>query len=167
MNSTFKITLRFIVLVLLQVTIFNYVNFLGYINPFIYVLFIVIYPLRNNRLIFLLVAFLLGLSVDMFSDSGGIHAGASVLIAYIRPVISKFSFGTLNEMYSVKFNSIDFSRRLTYVSLIVFIHHLCVYLLEIFNISHILTTLRFTLFSGLFSITLILLITYIFSSKNK
>jgi len=167
MNSTLKIILRFIVLVFLQVTIFNYVNFLGYINPYIYVLFLVLFPLRNNKSVFIISAFLLGLSVDMFSDTGGIHAGASVFVAYIRPIISKFSFGTLNEMYSVKFNSVEFSKRLTYITLIVANHHLMVYFLEFFNFSHILTILKYTFLSGIFSITLIFLITFLFSSKNK
>ena len=106
-NSLIKHPLRFILLVLFQVTIFSYVNFLGFINPYPYIIFIVLYPLRNNRNLFIFIAFLLGLSVDMFSDTGGIHAAASVFIAYIRPVISKFSFGALNEVYSIKFNNID------------------------------------------------------------
>lgn len=166
-NSLIKHPLRFILLVLFQVTIFSYVNFLGFINPYPYIIFIVLYPLRNNRNLFIFIAFLLGLSVDMFSDTGGIHAAASVFIAYIRPVISKFSFGALNEVYSIKFNNIEFLRRLTYVSLLVFTHHFVVFNLEVFNMGHILTSLKLTLFSGIFTIILILLITTIFSSSKK
>jgi rod shape-determining protein MreD len=166
-SSLIKLPLRFILLVLLQVTIFNYVNFLGFINPYPYVMFVVLYPLRNNRNLFLLIAFLLGLSVDMFSDTGGIHAAASVFIAYIRPVISKFSFGAVNEVYSIKFNNVEFVRRLTYISLLVFLHHFMLFNLEIFNISHTLTVLKYTLFSGIFSTLLIILFTIIFSSKKN
>ena len=167
MNSTIKLGIRFILLVLFQVTILNYVNFLGDINPYVYILFIALYPLRNNQTTFLIIAFLLGLSVDIFSDTGGIHAGASVFVAFIRPPISRFSFGTVNEMYSVRFNNIEFSKRLSYISILVFLHHFMLYLLDVFNLSNILTTLRLTLFSGLFTIVLIIIITTIFSSKTK
>jgi rod shape-determining protein MreD len=157
--------IRFIALVLIQVGILNHINFLGDINPYLYVLFIVLFPLRNNRLIFLIIAFFLGLSIDIFSDTGGIHAGASVFLAYIRPLITKFSFGTMNEFYSVKFNNIDFIKRLTYIIIIVFIHHLILFSLEYFSFTHVMTILRHTLLSGVFTIVLILLTTTLFSNN--
>ena len=92
-NTVTQNIIRFIILVLIQVLILNNINFLGYINPYIYVLFILLYPIHNNRLLFIFLSFLLGLSVDLFLDSGGVHAAASVLVAYIRPLILKFSFG--------------------------------------------------------------------------
>ncbi|WP_375239577.1 rod shape-determining protein MreD [Aurantibacter sp.] len=159
--------IRFIVLVLVQVGILNHINFLGDINPYLYVLFIILFPLRNNRLAFLIIVFFLGLSIDMFSDTGGIHAGASVFLAYIRPLITKFSFGTLNEFYSVKFNNIDFAKRLIYIVIIVFIHHLMMFSLEYFSFTHIITILKHTLLSGLFTTILILLTTTIFSNNSK
>lgn len=159
--------IRFIILVLVQVSILNHINFLGDINPYLYVLFIVLFPLRNNRLAFISIAFFLGISVDMFSDTGGIHAGASVFLAYIRPLITKFSFGTLNEFHSVKFNNIDFIKRITYIIIIVFFHHLMLFSLEYFSLTHIITILKHTLLSGLFTAILILLTTIIFSNKSK
>ena len=83
---------RFIALVLIQALVLNHINFLGYINPYIYILFIILFPIKNNRILFIFLAFLLGLSIDLFLDSGGVHAAASVTISYIRPVILKFSF---------------------------------------------------------------------------
>lgn len=159
--------IRFIVLVLVQVGILNHINFLGDINPYLYVLFIILFPLRNNRIIFLTIAFFLGLSIDIFSDTGGIHAGASVFLAYIRPLITKFSFGTMSEFYSVKFIDVDFIKRLTYIVIIVFIHHLMLFSLEYFNFTHIITILNHSLLSGIFTIILILLTTAIFSNNSK
>jgi rod shape-determining protein MreD len=159
--------IRFIVLVLIQISILNHINFLGDINPYLYVLFIILFPLRNNRLVFLIIAFFLGLCIDMFSDTGGIHAGASVFLAYIRPLITKFSFGTLNEFYNVKFNNIDFIKRLTYIIIIIFIHHFMLFSLEYCSFTHIITILKHTLLSGLFTTILILLTTTIFSNNSK
>src|SRR5210317_2097644 len=98
MNSVdTKNVLRFIVLILLQALVLDKVNFLGYINPYLYILFIILYPINNNRLFFILISFLLGLTLDMFLDSGGVHAAACVTIAFIRPGILKFAFGAIYE----------------------------------------------------------------------
>ena len=67
---------RFIILVLIQVLVLININFLGYINPYIYILFIILFPIKNNRLLFIFLSFLLGLTVDLFLDSGGVHAAA-------------------------------------------------------------------------------------------
>ncbi len=168
MNNAITINIsRFIILILLQVLVLNNINFLGYINPYIYILFIILYPIKNNRLLFIFLSFLLGLTVDLFLDSGGVHAAACVTIAYIRPVLLKFSFGTIYDYQTIKFNTTEFGQRLTYFSAIIFIHHLILFSLEIFNSSKIILILKKTLFSSIFTIILCLLITILFSRKNK
>ncbi len=158
---------RFITLILAQVLVFNNINFLGYINPYIYILFIMLFPIKNNRLLFLCLSFLLGLTVDLFSDSGGVHAAACVTIAYIRPVLLKSSFGLIYEHQTIKFSSTDFGQRLTYFSIIIFIHHLILFSLEIFNSSKVILILKKSLFSSIFTLILCLLITTLFSKKSK
>ena len=158
---------RFLVLVLVQVLIVNHIHFLGFINPYIYILFIILFPINNNRMIFILLCFVLGLSIDMFSDSGGMHAAASVFIAYIRPVVLKFAFGASYEHQTVKFSKTEVGPRITYFSILVFVHHLILFSLEIFNTSNILLILKKTLFSGVFTLILCLLLTVLFSRKTR
>ncbi|MEP3838579.1 MAG: rod shape-determining protein MreD [Algibacter sp.] len=168
MNSVFSIhTVRFIVLVFVQVLILNHINFLGYINPYIYILFIALFPVKNNRIILILLSFLLGLTIDMFLDTGGIHAGACVFIAYARPVILKSSFGMIYEHQSIKFNTVEFGSKLTYFTLLTTLHHVVLFSLEIFSISNILLILQKTLFSSIFTILLSVIVTIIFSRKTK
>ena len=168
MSNTTSINIaRFISLILLQALVLNNINFLGYINPYIYILFIVLYPIKNNRLLFLFLSFLLGLTLDLFLDSGGVHAAACVTTAYIRPVLLKFSFGTIYEHQTIKFSSTELGQRITYFSIIIFVHHLILFSLEIFNSSNIILILKKSLFSSIFTIILSLLITILFSKKNK
>ena len=168
MNSIkLNIALRFIVLVLIQVLIFNHINFMGNINPYIYILFIILYPADNNRMIFLVLSFLLGLTVDIFSDSGGVHAAACVLTAYMRPVFLKFSFGMLYEHQSIKFSNMEFVSLLGYVSLLTLTHHFVMYSLEIFNVSQMLLILKKTLFSSIFTVILSMLFILLFSGSKK
>lgn len=164
---TLNLAATFFILVLVQVLIFNHINFMGYINPYVYILFIILFPANNNRTLFVFLAFLLGLCVDIFSDSGGVHAAACVTIAYIRPIFLKFSFGTVYDYQSIKFHQTDFSSRFSYFSALVIIHHFIMYSLEIFNISNILLVFQKTLFSSIFTILLCLIITILFSQKRK
>lgn len=167
MNSIiFTHTFRFIILVLLQVLVLNYINFLGYINPYLYILFILLYPLKNNRVIFILLSFLLGLTIDMFLDSGGVHAAASVTIAFLRPFVLKFSFGAVYDHQTMKFGNVEFGAKLTYFVILTVIHHFILFSLEIFNISKIILILQNTLFSSIFTIILCILATIIFSRRN-
>ncbi|WP_053990144.1 hypothetical protein [Mangrovimonas sp. TPBH4] len=166
-NSTIYTILQFFTLVLVQVLVLNNVNFLEYINPYPYILFILLFPVRANRSLIIFLSFLLGFMVDLFSDSGGIHAAACVTLAFIRPTILKFSFGMVYEHQSIKFSQVEFGRRLVYFSIATLIHHFIMFSLEVFNISKIILILQKTLFSSIFTIILSLLITVLFSRKRR
>lgn len=159
--------MRFVLLAGLQVSILNHINFLGYLNPYGYILFILLFPIKNNRTLFIFLSFLLGLTIDIFSDSGGIHAAACVSIAYVRPIILKFSFGTVYEYQTIKFDTVEFSSKFIYIIIMTVIHHFILFSLEIFNISKVILTFQKTLFSSIFTIILCIMITVIFSRKTK
>ena len=152
---------------MVQILIFSRINFMGYINPYVYVLYIILYPTKNNRALFIILSFLLGLTIDLFSDSGGIHAAASVFIAYVRPLILRFSFGVLYENYAIKFKNVDFGAKLTYMSLLIALHHMILFYLEIFSISKILLIFQKTLFSSIYTVILCFLLPIIFTKKNR
>lgn len=165
-NVFFSNLIRFIVLVLVQIFILNNVNFLGYVNPYLYVLYILLFPFTGNKSVLIFTSFLLGLSIDMFGDSGGIHAAASVLIAFIRPTALRFAFGVSYEYNMVRLNKTPMSERITYITTLVFIHHLVLFSLEIFNLQNILLILKSTLFSGILSCILIIVTLLLFSTKK-
>lgn len=157
---------RFLLLVLIQVLILNHINFLGSINPYLYIIFILLFPINNNRMVFLLLSFILGLTIDVFSDSGGVHAAASLTIAFIRPVVLKFSFGSVYEHQTIKFKNVDFGAKVIYFIILIIIHHFVLFSLEIFNFSDIILILQKTLFSSIFTIILCLVTNVIFSKRT-
>jgi len=159
-------SVRFVLLVLLQVVLLDHINFLGYINPYLYILFILLFPLTGNKSLLIVLSFLLGLCVDIFNDSGGIHAAASVFIAYIRPLVLKFSFGISYEYNTIRISNVPINQRVLYITVMVLLHHLVLFSLEIFSISHILLILKSTLFSGIFSSLLLICVLVLFSRKK-
>jgi rod shape-determining protein MreD len=160
-------SVRFILAVVAQVLVCNHIDFMGYINPLVYIYFILLFPLNANRSLFLVIAFIFGLTVDMFSDTGGAHAAACLIIAYIRPFILRFSFGISYEHQSVKLENTAFGQRMVYITTMTLIHHFFFFILEIFNISYIVTILKNTAFFSIFTILIIALSITFFSRKNS
>jgi rod shape-determining protein MreD len=165
-NTVLNTVLRFIGLVLLQVIICSNINFLGYLNPYIYIIVIFLYPISNNRLLFIFLSFLLGLSVDLFLDSGGVHATASVAITYVRPLFLKFSFGAAYEYQAIKFSNTTFSQRLIYFIALIVIHHALLFSLVIFDQNEALLIIKQTFYSSIFTLIICLLLTSLFSKKE-
>jgi len=167
-NSDILINIvRFILLVFLQVLLLNNVNLAGYINPYLYILFILLYPLDGSKGLLIFLSFLLGLSIDIFEDSGGVHAAACAFTAYIRPVVLKYSFGVSYEYNSVKIKKADPMERLTYIASLVFMHHFVLFSLEIFSFKHIFLLLKSTFFSGIFTIIVVVCTMILFNKKSS
>ncbi|KGO80116.1 rod shape-determining protein MreD [Flavobacterium cauense R2A-7] len=168
MNSTFLLnTFRFVALLALQVVLFNNINFLGYVNPFPYILFIILYPVNGNRAGLLVASFLLGLTMDMFSNSGGVHATACLVLAYLRPYIFKFAFGISYEYQTVKIADKMSPERFTFILIAVLIHHLVLYLLEIFRFNFFWEILWRTLLSTLFTLLLCIISIYLIKPSKR
>jgi len=80
MNKFALNSIRFIGLVLLQVLILNHIRIGGYINPYVYGLYILLLPFSTPKWLVLFAGFSIGLSVDIFMSTAGLHAGATVVI---------------------------------------------------------------------------------------
>ncbi len=166
MNRTIYIIFLFIFLLLLQVLILNNVLFLGYINPYLYIVFVFLYPLKTNRFPFLSLAFLLGLCVDAFSNSGGVHAFSILFIAYIRLFFVKTIFKK-NESDYLLFNLRlqTFGEVFNYTVILTFFHHFLLFSLINFSFYNFSTVLINTLFSSVFTLVLYFLASFIFKKK--
>lgn len=168
MNSTLLVNiLRFILLLAVQIIIFNNMNFLGYISPFPYLLFIILYPVNANKSVLLIASFLLGLTMDMFSNSGGIHATACLVLAFLRPYIFKFAFGLSYEYQTIKLNDVITPERFSFILLSVVIHHFTLFLLEAFQFNFFLDILLRTLLSTVFTIIICIIIIYLIKPNKR
>lgn len=77
----------FVGLVLLQVLILNQIHLWGYATPFLYLYFILKLESGTSRHEQMLWAFFLGLTIDIFSNTPGMNAAATVFLAFIRPFL--------------------------------------------------------------------------------
>ncbi|MDX8340983.1 rod shape-determining protein MreD [Draconibacterium sp. IB214405] len=161
-REVIKYTIMFVGLVLTQVLFLNQVQVSGFVNPYIYILFILLLPLNAPRYVVLLGGFFVGLSVDIFSNTMGIHAFASVFIAFLRPLIVRAI--TDREEDRSDYPGLaqnGFSWFLYYTALMVFLHHSVLFFIEVFTLSDFFGTLYRIILSSLFSIFVIVLSQFI------
>ncbi|HIA37503.1 MAG TPA: rod shape-determining protein MreD [Flavobacteriales bacterium] len=168
-NILFSNLLRFVLLVLFQVLILNNIQFAGYLNPFLYVLFILMFPFDIPKPLLLIVAFITGLFIDMFSNTMGMHASACVFLGFIRPYILRYiePRGGYEHDATPSIKDMGLTWYLSYAGVLVFLHHLLLFYLEIFRLSEFFSTLYRVVLSSCFSMLLILLSQYLIFGKRK
>ena len=168
-NPWIKYTLFFIFLVFFQGLVVQNVNERLSFNTMVYPVLIMILPFEFGVLATMAIALVLGLSVDAFSNGFGLHASATLLIAYLRPMIlriirprdgyNNLLTPTIYDMGPIWFMS--------YASLTLLIHHFWYFAIEMFRLDHFFFLLSKTISSVVFSLLLIFLIQYIFYRAPK
>jgi rod shape-determining protein MreD len=161
-NSILRFGLIFILLVLLQVLLFNNIQFSGYVNPYVYILFILLLPIDVPSWLLLILSFVTGLIIDFFSGSPGMHTSATVLAGFVRPYILRivsprdgYESGSDPSMLNYGFRWFFF-----YALLVVLVHHTALFYLEVFRFAEFFRTMLRVLLSSIFSLTFILLIEF-------
>ncbi|MFN3529061.1 MAG: rod shape-determining protein MreD [Bacteroidia bacterium] len=160
---------RGLLMVFLQISLFNHIAFLGLHNPFVYVFFILMLPLSTPRSLLMLAAFASGLLVDVFSNTGGMHAMASTLIAFLRPAWIRVSIPRSNfdDLQNIKIREIEFLQFLAYSSLLIVVHHIFLFSIASFDWSEIWLILWKSLVGSLLSLICVLAFRYFDLSPRK
>ena len=166
-NKLFKILFQFIGFILLQVIVFDNIHLFGYVNPYIYIAWVLLYPLKSERGLFLFLSFLLGLCIDFFSNSGGINAASLLFIAYIRfPLLTSLLRKADLDFLLFHVSNMPFIKLLSYISILVLSHHIVLFSLEYFSFSNIGIILKHTFLSGIFTIVLLVISIQLFSPRK-
>lgn len=152
-----NITLRFFFLVLLQALVLNNVAFNGFINPYLYVLFILMLPFETPKWLTLVSGFILGFTIDIFTNTLGMHLSASIFLAYSREYVLRLispregydatSSPTISDMGIAWF--------VTYCSILVLLHHIFLFFVEAFRFTEFFTILWRAILSSFFTLLLI------------
>jgi hypothetical protein len=160
MNNRPVITVFWFVLGLaFQVMILNNIYFLGYLNPYYYpVLILLIAPTINQHRL-LIIAFLTGFMIDAFEQTGAIHASATIILAYLRPVFLRLiSTQSGRELTSLSMSSLGLKNFALYVGIAVFCHHIVLYFLDSLRLSNLDVVLWRSFQTSFLSFVVILLI---------
>ena len=168
MISTYlRYILLFIFSILVQVLILDNIYITGYVNIFIYVLFILMLPIETNKFLLLALAFILGFTIDIFNSTPGLHASATVLLAYLRPFVltiysSRDGYET-NKAPGIR--TYGFYWFIRYAITLIFAHHLLLFFLEVFTFSHMFLTLLKVILSSFATLFFVILGNLLFSKE--
>ena len=167
MNSDNLISIfQFFLLLLLQAFLLNNINFFGFINPNIYLLYIIVYRLDGNPTLIIILGFIMGILLDLLSQGSGGHTIATLTIAFIRPFIIRFSFGVNYDIPMGMIKGSLLNQRLLYLSMMVVIHHLILYSVIFSSFENTVNILKNTLFTSFFTFILVYVSLGLFKEKN-
>ena len=142
--------------------LFNNIQFSGYVNPYVYIMFILLLPVEIPSWLLLLLSFVTGFVMDIFSGTPGMHSAATVLAGFVRPYVLRVI--APRDGYEPRSDpsmlTYGFRWFFSYTLLIVLIHHFALFYLEVFRFTDFFRTMLRFLLSSVFSITFILLIEF-------
>ena len=166
-NIALNNVIRFVGLLFLQVFILNHVNIFGHINPMVYIAWVFLYPVRKTKGLFLILSFLLGISIDFFSDSGGVNAFAITFIAYFRlPILMAVLRKSDLDYAQFNLKTLTVNKIILFISILTFIHHFIIFSLEYFSFSEFLNIISSTILTSIFTILISFLGFTLFTKKK-
>lgn len=168
-TDVLKYIWQFALLCLLQVLVFNNLQLNGYVNAFPYIYLLLILPISMGRIQLLFIGFFLGLVVDIFSNTGGLHAAASTLLAFYRPVYLKAQ--SPREGYELAaiphLKTFGIAWFVPYALLMILVHHAALFYLEVFRFADFFYTLLKVVLSSAVTLFFVLVAEYLFVSNKR
>ena len=164
--SYFLNAFRFVGLVLLQVLVFSRMNFLEFINPMVYILYLYWYPVRENKTLLIISAFALGMAIDIFSDTLAMHTIACLVTVFFRQPIMRFVFGVNMEFQNFRLSNSTRVQQFTFLAFLIGVHHLVFFSLEIFSLTNLLLILKRVVLTGFGTFVCSALLASLFATRK-
>jgi rod shape-determining protein MreD len=166
--SFIKNIIALLSLIFLQVAIFNKINISTYVFPYVYILFLFALPKKMPLWLNLITAFILGLSIDIFTNTFGIHALACTTMIFFKPLLlnSLLPQDLEDENLQANVYNLGVKKYLIYSSSLTLIHHFIIFTFEVFSIFNIFDTILKTIISSSITLFIILILQYIFIKKT-
>lgn len=167
-RSTLLAVISFLAFLIIQVLLFKKIVLFDTAFCFIYISFILLLPLETNPLVLMFLGFGLGLLVDMFYDHQGMHASATVLVAYLRNhwlgAITPQTGYDVGAYPNLKSNGLVWF--LSYVTPLIILHHVVLFFIDAGGFGLMGLSLAKSFASVLFTMTILVLQQY-FSQGSK
>ncbi len=161
-EHSYKILFYFLIILLLQILIFNNIVIAGTYIPFIYILFLIILPFDTNKFLLILSAFVLGTVQDIFSATIGIHSFATVFAAFLRPaVLSAYTPPSgYDQGQFLGIRTFGAGWFLKYAFTIILLHSFVLYSIDFFNFAMILKIFARAITSSLITLLFAIAVQY-------
>ena len=163
-----RYTASFILLILMQVLILNNLHLSIFVNPYIYILFILILPFETPGWLVLSLAMITGLTMDAFSNTPGMHSASLVFMGFLRQYLLRIFAPRdgYESGQSPHYQYMGLTWFLIYAGILTFIHHFLLFYMEDFSTSQIFRNLLKVFLSSMLSMV-IMIVLLLFSYKER
>ncbi|MBE7177353.1 MAG: rod shape-determining protein MreD [Mucilaginibacter polytrichastri] len=161
--------IRFFLLVFLQVFVLKNTPMYDLAAPYLYILFILQLPFNIPTLALFSLSFLLGITIDAFYDTPGLHAAASIILAFVRVIFMNLTVERDDRITADEptLARMGFRWYFLYTLILTLIHHLFLFLLETFRFDGFQYTLMRVAFSSVFTVILMLISGLLFYRRKE
>lgn len=168
-NTLIRNTIRFILLLVTQVMVFDNISLGHFVHPCVYVLFVLLLPFDTPKWQLLLAGFLMGIMVDIFNGTPGLNAAATVFMAFVRSKVIDITTrkSDIEDKTSPSVSEMGLKWFAIYALIMLILHNLVLFWLEAFSIKLIGVILLEVLLSVPLSLFIIILIIYVFKPIKK
>lgn len=168
-NRNLLIFLRLLILLVVDIFLVSRLEIGMYFVPHIYFLSLLMLPVRSTKAVLLMFGFFSGLVMDLFMNTGGLHAAATTMIAFIRIFTLRFYLAPEDEDNNISpgLYTLGTRKYLIYSSVLIFIHQLTFFSLEVFKTDSIMLILKKTLASSSLDMLLLIFIQMLFMKPPK
>jgi len=163
MSGNVKNIIAILVFFLLQVIWFNQVQIMHRYIPIIYIYPLLRFPVtKEHNISYMIWAFLLGIAIDLTSNTGGVFAATAVFVVYMRKMFFLFSKSSIDNYEDIKIEKLSFSYRIVYYFIFIFLAQILIYFLESFNMSFLWNNISFIFINTLISLLFFIFIDLLF-----
>lgn len=168
-NEIGRIFFRFAGLVLLQVLLLDNIEISGFINPYLYILFILLLPVETAGWLVLVLGFILGMTIDLFGHTPGMHAAACVFTAFFRKFLLKYMEPRdgYSNVFVTDIKSMGIRWFLVYAVILTLVHHLFLFYAESFRFSDFFSTFFRAILSVIATVLLMLFAQFLTSRARE
>ena len=166
-QENLKIISSFVIIILLQVGVFNNMDLFNIINPSFYLLIFILYRTNFDKTSLLLLGFFTGLIIDLTAQTYGCHTISTITICFLRSELESYSFGVNSNLPKAMISGTTLTNRLSFFLSIIFIHQLIYFSLIFFSFSFIDSIIFYTLLNSIITFIVIWTTTKIFYETKR
>lgn len=161
-QENLKLLASFVIIIILQVGVFNNMNLYEIINPSLYLIIFLLYRTSFDKTLLILLGFVTGLIIDLTAQTYGCHTIATITICFSRGLLENYFFGVNSNLPKAMISGTRLGNRLFFFLSIIFIHQLIYFSLIFLSFSFINTIIFYTLLNSIITFIVIWVTTKIF-----
>lgn len=161
-QENLKLLASFVIIIILQVGVFNNMNLYEIINPSLYLIIFILYRTTFDKTSLILLGFVTGVIIDLTAQTYGCHTIATITICFSRGLLENYFFGVNSNLPKAMISGTRLGNRLFFFLSIIFIHQLIYFSLIFLSFSFINTIIFYTLLNSIITFIVIWVTTKIF-----